>query len=162
MNQEVEDIPEARRRFFILKYAMESGNIAKECREFEVPRSSFYRWKKAYEAGGRDGLIYSGGGTQLRSTSDGQWAQGLMVEALGGGELQLGWPEHPEAREYRVIFLDEEGVSVHQTVTTVPSLRVDRGTVQALSGEGNLFAVVEFIRRSGEIQRSAPRVLPAP
>ena len=57
MNQEVKDILEARRRFIVLEFALKSGNIAKECREFEVPRSSFYRWKKAYEAGGKDALL---------------------------------------------------------------------------------------------------------
>jgi transposase InsO family protein len=57
MNQEVRDILEARRRFIVLEFAEKSGNVAKECREFEVPRSSFYRWKKAYEAGGREALL---------------------------------------------------------------------------------------------------------
>jgi transposase InsO family protein len=57
MNEEVKDILEARRRFIVLEFALKSGNIAKECREFEVPRSSFYRWKKAYEAGGKDALL---------------------------------------------------------------------------------------------------------
>ena len=45
-----------RRKLIILEYARLCGNVAKACREFEVPRSSFYKWKKAFDAGGKAGL----------------------------------------------------------------------------------------------------------
>jgi transposase InsO family protein len=45
-----------RRKLAILEFSQESGNVAKVCREFNVPRSSFYKWKKAYDAEGRAGL----------------------------------------------------------------------------------------------------------
>jgi transposase InsO family protein len=57
MNSEVRDILAARRKRFILEYAQGIGNARKACREFDVPRSSFYRWKKVYASEGRAGLI---------------------------------------------------------------------------------------------------------
>ena len=57
MNSEVRDILVARHKSFILEYAQAIGNTRKACCEFDVPRSSFYRWKKAYGAEGRAGLI---------------------------------------------------------------------------------------------------------
>lgn len=42
---------------FIVQYARDARNIRKACQEFGVPRSSFYRWKKAYEEEGIEGLI---------------------------------------------------------------------------------------------------------
>ena len=57
MNQEVRDALEARRRFMILEYAKDSRNVAADCRDFGVARSSFYRWKKTYSAEGRAGLL---------------------------------------------------------------------------------------------------------
>jgi len=41
----------------VLGYAHHFGNVSKICREFAVPRSSFYRWRKIYAAEGRVGLI---------------------------------------------------------------------------------------------------------
>ena len=57
MNQEIRDALRAQRRYMVLECAKASRNVAKECREFEVPRSSFYRWRKAYEAEGWAGLL---------------------------------------------------------------------------------------------------------
>lgn len=45
-----------RRKTVILEYARLFGNVAKACREFEIPRSSFYKWKKAFDVGGKAGL----------------------------------------------------------------------------------------------------------
>jgi len=57
MNREARDSLEARRRSMILECAEMSRNVAAECREFGVPRSTFYRWKKAYSTGGRAALL---------------------------------------------------------------------------------------------------------
>jgi len=43
---------ETRRKRRILEHAVESGNVAKTCRYFSVPRSSFYRWRNAYQEHG--------------------------------------------------------------------------------------------------------------
>ena len=56
MKAEVREELRIRRIWTILEIARLCGNVAKVCREFEVQRSSFYEWKKAYELGGMDGL----------------------------------------------------------------------------------------------------------
>jgi transposase InsO family protein len=57
MTHEVKDAFAAQRKYMILDYALGSGNIAKACRDFGIPRSSFYEWKKAYAEGGKEGLL---------------------------------------------------------------------------------------------------------
>ena len=47
---------ELRRKRRVLEHAVESGNVAKTCRYFGVPRSSFYRWRNAYQEHGEEGL----------------------------------------------------------------------------------------------------------
>ena len=56
MQKEVREELRIRRIWVVLEYARLSGNIAKACREFNVNRSSFYVWKKAFEMGGMNGL----------------------------------------------------------------------------------------------------------
>jgi transposase-like protein len=57
MNQEVKNILNLRRKLFVLEYAKAIGNAAEACREFDIPRSSFYDWKKAYDKEGQSGLL---------------------------------------------------------------------------------------------------------
>ena len=57
MNSEVRDALAAHRKYVILRYAREFGNVKNVCKEFEVARASFYRWKKAYDAEGKAGLL---------------------------------------------------------------------------------------------------------
>jgi transposase InsO family protein len=57
MMKEVKEELAIRRKLLILELARESGNAAKICREFEAPRSTFYKWKKAFDAEGRAGLV---------------------------------------------------------------------------------------------------------
>ena len=52
MNKEVRKELRIRRFWVVLEYARLSDNTAKACREFNVNRSSFYVWKKAFENGG--------------------------------------------------------------------------------------------------------------
>ena len=56
MNSEVRDALAVRRKAAILQYAQGIGNVKEACRDFNVPRSSFYRWKKAYAKEGKVGL----------------------------------------------------------------------------------------------------------
>ena len=44
-----------RRKRRVLEHADESGNVAKTCRYFGIPRSSFYRWRNVYLEHGEDG-----------------------------------------------------------------------------------------------------------
>jgi len=57
MNSEVRDILAARRKLMILEYAAATGKVSEACREFCIPRSSFYRWKKTLRLEGKRGLI---------------------------------------------------------------------------------------------------------
>ena len=57
MNSEARDALAAHRKYVILRYAREFGNVKIDCKEFEVARASFYRWKKAYDAEGKAGLL---------------------------------------------------------------------------------------------------------
>ncbi len=47
---------EIRRKRRVLEHAVESGNVAKTCRYFGVPRSSFYRWRNVYLEHGEEGF----------------------------------------------------------------------------------------------------------
>ncbi len=42
-------------RVAVFEYAKNSS-VTQTCRDFQVPRSSFYRWKKRYDQEGRSGL----------------------------------------------------------------------------------------------------------
>jgi len=57
MTREVRDALAAHRKLVILEYAKGIGNVKAACRDFEVARSSFYCWKKAYAKDGWEGLI---------------------------------------------------------------------------------------------------------
>ena len=50
------DEREIRRKRCVLEHANESGNVAKTCRYFGIPRSSFYRWRNVYLEYGEEGL----------------------------------------------------------------------------------------------------------
>src|SRR5689334_1690520 len=55
MHPEAEEELRVRLKLVVLEFAQDWG-VTKACREFEVPRSSFYRWKQKYEKAGRAGL----------------------------------------------------------------------------------------------------------
>ena len=55
MHPEAEEELRVRLKLVILEFAQDWG-VTKACREFEVPRSSFYRWKQKYEKAGKAGL----------------------------------------------------------------------------------------------------------
>ena len=53
----VRNVDAFRRRQLVLELAKAHGNAAWACRHLDVPKSSFYRWKKRYEEQGTKGLI---------------------------------------------------------------------------------------------------------
>ncbi len=57
MNKEAREHLAAHRKWVILEYAKAIGNNLEACREFGVPKSSFYEWKKSYAEGGKAGLL---------------------------------------------------------------------------------------------------------
>jgi hypothetical protein len=46
MNQEAKDEPNKRRKLLILDLAEASRSVSNTCIEFEIPKPSFYEWKK--------------------------------------------------------------------------------------------------------------------
>jgi transposase-like protein len=46
---------ESSRRGSVLSYAEAVGSVSKACREFEVPRATFYRWKRRFDREGESG-----------------------------------------------------------------------------------------------------------
>jgi transposase InsO family protein len=55
MHPEDEEELKVRLKLVVLEFADHLG-VTKTCREFNVPRSSFYRWKQKYQKGGESGL----------------------------------------------------------------------------------------------------------
>jgi transposase InsO family protein len=55
MHQEAREELSIRLKLTVLEYAKHFG-VTEACREFNVPRSTFYRWKQSYEHEGRAGL----------------------------------------------------------------------------------------------------------
>ncbi len=56
MQKEVKEALRIRFKWAVLDYAQGIGSVTKACRLFEVPRSTFYEWKKAYDKEGKAGL----------------------------------------------------------------------------------------------------------
>ena len=55
MHKEAQEELRVRLKQVVLELAEHLG-VTKACREFNVPRSSYYRWKQKYEKAGRSGL----------------------------------------------------------------------------------------------------------
>jgi len=56
MHPEAKEHLRIRYKLIVLDYARITRNVSKTCREFDVPRGSFYRWKNAFELEGKKGL----------------------------------------------------------------------------------------------------------
>ena len=48
MQKDVKEALRIRFKLAVLEYAREIRSATKACREFEVPRSTFYEWKKVF------------------------------------------------------------------------------------------------------------------
>jgi len=57
MNQEVKDALRFHRKVLIVEHILMFSKVKQQCREFEVPTSTYYEWKKKYDKYGREGLI---------------------------------------------------------------------------------------------------------
>jgi transposase InsO family protein len=55
MQKEVQEELRVRLKLAVIEYADQFG-VTESCREFKVPRASFYRWKQKYVKAGRSGL----------------------------------------------------------------------------------------------------------
>ena len=56
MQKEVREAFRIQFKWSVLEYAKGCRTVAQACRDFEVPRSTFYGWKKAYDKEGKAGL----------------------------------------------------------------------------------------------------------
>jgi transposase InsO family protein len=57
MQKEVREAFRVQFKWTVIEYAKVSRTVAKACREFEVPRSTFYNWKRAFDKEGKAGLF---------------------------------------------------------------------------------------------------------
>ncbi len=57
MQKEVREAFRVQFKWSVLEYAKGCRTVAKACREFEIPRSTFYGWKKAFDKEGKAGLV---------------------------------------------------------------------------------------------------------
>ena len=57
LTKEVRDYLALSKKKVVLELAREMGSDAKAYRSFEVPRSTFYRWKRAFAQEGEAGLV---------------------------------------------------------------------------------------------------------
>ena len=55
MHKEAEEELKVRLKLVVLEFA-DRLNVTKACKEFNVPRSTFYEWKKSYDQEGQLGL----------------------------------------------------------------------------------------------------------
>ena len=53
---EVRDAFRVHYKWTVLEYSQACRTVGQACRDFGVPRSTFYCWKKAYDEGGKAGL----------------------------------------------------------------------------------------------------------
>jgi transposase InsO family protein len=56
MNKEAKEYLRIRYKMLILDLASKRGNVARTCRDFNITKSSFYKWKRAYNLNGKEGL----------------------------------------------------------------------------------------------------------
>lgn len=53
---DLQEVLSIRRKVAVIEYAKATRNAVGACRDFDVPRASFYRWKKLYGVGGARGI----------------------------------------------------------------------------------------------------------
>ena len=56
IKKRVNDILQQRRKLLVLKLMSQEKNISKACKEFEIPRSTYYEWKSRYKKYGDKGF----------------------------------------------------------------------------------------------------------
>jgi transposase len=55
--KEVQMYLQFQRKLFILQYAKEFDSVTKTLQLFKIPKSTFFKWKKAFDKDGADGLL---------------------------------------------------------------------------------------------------------
>jgi transposase InsO family protein len=57
LSKDVKAYLKLRKKLMTLEYARRSGSVAKALKEFNVPKATYYKWKKIYDKDGEDGLL---------------------------------------------------------------------------------------------------------
>ena len=57
MHREAKDYLDLRRKRFVLEYVSTFKSVKQGCQELDVPKSTYYDWKKAFDQYGQEGLI---------------------------------------------------------------------------------------------------------
>ena len=70
------------KRLRVLEHAKKTGNVRKTCRYFGIGRSSFYRWKRAFDREGESGLVNKPG-VLTNGLSDSQLGKVCSVPRVG-------------------------------------------------------------------------------
>ncbi|MCW3464902.1 helix-turn-helix domain-containing protein [Chitinophaga nivalis] len=53
------ELSDIRKKFRIIQYGQEPGNVSKTCRYFDISKETYYKWNKDYESEGESALINS-------------------------------------------------------------------------------------------------------
>ena len=57
IKKRVKDILQQRRKLLILNLMSQEKNVSKACKEFEIPRSTYYDWKSRHKKYGDKGFL---------------------------------------------------------------------------------------------------------
>ncbi len=104
------DDRDIQRKLRVLRHAEQSGHVARTCRYFGVGRSSFYRWKAAYDQRGEAGLINA---KPIPKSHPNQTAPGIVEKILHLrskyhlGAIRIVW----YLARYHDIRISEAGVT---------------------------------------------------
>jgi transposase InsO family protein len=106
MNGEARDALAVRRKTAILEYAQDSGNVREACRDFGIPRSSFYRWKKAYSKDGKAGLARKVGRRAIHTHRYAKQLPGHHIQ-IDVKFLSLTTQDGHKVRRYQFTAIDD-------------------------------------------------------
>ena len=110
-----------RRKLVVLEYAEAIGNAAEAYRFFEVPKSTFYVWKKAYALEGRADLVQAARADSFSQTGmssvhaeptneAGRARVDLIPAAVGSNQATICWPRPAaQRRDTAVVHTWHEG-----------------------------------------------------
>jgi len=57
MTSEVKAYLSLEKKLFVLRFVKEFNSVNKTLRDFKIPKATYYKWKKAYEKNGQEGLL---------------------------------------------------------------------------------------------------------
>ena len=80
MNKEAKEYLRLRFKIMVLNYAQAIGNISKACRTFNVTKTSFYKWKRAFDEGGSEFTHFSS--FWSKSATENSFTQSYSYKAI--------------------------------------------------------------------------------